>query len=1754
MTTHSIGATNTPTAMDYSSLATWAAACPANLVTATQSWIGQVYNQGELSVTGSSVAVSSTTNSTFKVVLTAAAGASFMDNANVATNPLRYNATVGAAITGNISYDAIFQTTCDVEISRLQWRCSGGQNFHVLYLSSASGFSYVHECIVQSATARSGGLQCIFFIGTSSSSLVNSLIILETPSGATSNVCVGMNSGGTVENNTIISLNSGNTGINAQYDSLVLNNNAFFGLSATNVFNTGSRGFSISGYNNATDASAFTGTLGSSTSTLTGAVTSVPFTTATFVAVSGITFGAGAGYDYRTLIGSALIDVGSTANGSSIDIIGTSRPLGTATDIGAYELVIPETGTITASLKKLSSSINSKEVYSGTVSASLKKLSTNFSAFDPGSISASLKKLSANVTGQLIDSATVNATLKKLSSNLTGQIPFIGTVAASLKKLSSSFNGAQITSGLQWTLTNSAGGKYAIDPLTGIVRVAGALTAEIDTIVVQVTQGGKAPASQSININVANEIIATNIVFNPNSLTDLASIGTVLGTASTTDGQQYVWSLASNPGGRWAINASTGVVTVATGLIADTDILQIMITFGTKSYMQSFNVVVVAPTVTNISLPVSTVYSNTSAGQQIAQVSVTGTNLGGSTITYSIPAGHSAGGMFAITSDGIFEIGATALSNGSYTIEITASPTGGAPVTQNFNITVQSALSIQILSYPTTASTLGVTWLTGSYTGSAPAAPSAYWTSAAGAATVSGWTASGNSWSCAITNPLTSTGTLNFNIGGVTSGNIAMTTGVADLSPGIHFPSVAMFSQLALANVPVGSYLLRGFANTPIVSISGPDAAAFYIISGALWININGYHQPQSSFAVTLTATDGVTTSHVDVTIGNPSAVGVTIDSNYILDNASLAGFAPGYTVANVSLWGQTHISLFDPAGIFQYDSVSNTIYIANSNFLTSYGSYPVRITTSTSPVVSQNNQSGSNITVHPSGGQATGSLAHPSLSFSSGSNKTFQLGQGVAASGAAGPVTIIMSYTTTFYIGHAIAPILAWAPLINVYNNTPALAIVGTVGYQDDSPLINFGVTSLMTLTVPTNPSPTAYIGVQGNVRLVSTPSVSTPAFLFSVAGSSGTSLISVTIPVTTGTTLSSSNITFTTLPTIDNSMAWLTLSGTIAASPLLVTTMAVSGFSNTPTWSINVLTSADLPDNCQLNFTGEAAEIPRYSFDGTTTTTTTGTSGITLYGAYFSAQTDHVYITCDDGLGTRCTKLIPVVVGAKVGPSINVGPGKTYTTVNALIAAWFANRPAFNGATVTLYPGIDPTTDFNYPNIGAGSKNAWWPGPVTLQSPAGTVRTVLDWQGGNNGSSQSGVVCANFDMTLINLEVCNVSDAGGSGEPNCGGVYMTAGLPGNLTMSGCYIHGCDMGLLNGDTSGRHVVVDSCIFQRNGSPDGSGRCHNIYVSTVSSFTCSNTQSDASTDDHDIKCRAMVTTITNCSLRQGAQAIGSGVPINVPLGGILTISGCTIMTAANPGNGYATESGDEAAPNNPNFIWSPSSTSITNNTFYNLSAPGAIDLGLVAAQAIANYTSVLAVDGSPLITTYSNNQFYNYPAVNWTAETNGRYPSYYSGFTHPIVNGGGNTSLTTYTHQAVIDPLTGTTPIHSPPLGFADSGRQTGFGNSGFQSNNSLQLDFIMATAPSIGTTACTLTPYDQYGNALTGITYTMLNNAGGKFVFGGSGAVNTATGSTPDGLYFVQLQADGTSTTLGAFTTSNWIPIIVGNGFVAAS
>ena len=309
------------TAGDYSTLASWEAASPADLVAADQIWQGQVKNEEFVGASTMLTIAGQTTDATRYVELTTESGASFADNANKLTNALRYNAANGAGIrtTGGYATAAVVVSTNFTRLSKLQISGIGSQTAGI---SNTGNSCVVDQCIIVGDFfgITSGG---------NSVTVLNTLAITDAPSrlGATAirTVAASMSCYNcTAVGYSDVVPSATSAAFYASYGAMLLKNCAGFGH---NLFGrvAGGPGFSGSSSNNASDKTISFGTANQPSLTYADQFENTASGTA----------------DFRTKTGATLIanGVDLTASGVTVDIVGSARA--DPFDIGAWQVAGP---------------------------------------------------------------------------------------------------------------------------------------------------------------------------------------------------------------------------------------------------------------------------------------------------------------------------------------------------------------------------------------------------------------------------------------------------------------------------------------------------------------------------------------------------------------------------------------------------------------------------------------------------------------------------------------------------------------------------------------------------------------------------------------------------------------------------------------------------------------------------------------------------------------------------------------------------------------------------------------------------------------------------------------------------------------------------------------------------------------------------------------------------------------------------------------------------------------------------------------------------------------------------------------------------------------------------------------------------------------------------------------------------------------------------------------------------------------------
>ncbi len=301
-----------------------------------------------------------------------------------------------------------------------------------------------------------------------------------------------------------------------------------------------------------------------------------------------------------------------------------------------------------------------------------------------------------------------NATANSVAENST-----IGTLVG-ITATASDADGT--TNTITYSLDNSAGGLFAIDANSGVVTVAGAINREVAAsynIIVRATSSDTSFSTQSFTIAITdvNEFSVGSVSdtnASANSVVENAIIGTTVGiTASASDGDAtnsgITYSLQNNDGGRFTIDANTGVVTVAGAINRETDGASRSITVRALSQDGSFTDQIFSISIVDANeFAVSTPTDTNASANSIAENSANGTLVGitanafdsdatTNTVTYLLD--DSAGGRFTIDANtGVVTVANSSLLNyesaTSHSITVRANSVDGSSSTQTFTITL----------------------------------------------------------------------------------------------------------------------------------------------------------------------------------------------------------------------------------------------------------------------------------------------------------------------------------------------------------------------------------------------------------------------------------------------------------------------------------------------------------------------------------------------------------------------------------------------------------------------------------------------------------------------------------------------------------------------------------------------------------------------------------------------------------------------------------------------------------------------------------------------------------------------------------------------------------------------------------------------------------------------------------------------------------------------------------------------------------
>ncbi len=382
--------------------------------------------------------------------------------------------------------------------------------------------------------------------------------------------------------------------------------------------------------------------------------------------------------------------VGITALGSDADI-GTTVTYSLTNNAGGLFAIDTNSGVVT---------VNGAIDYETATSHTIEITATS-SDGSTNTFAATINVTNVNDNGVVVSDGNVAA--NSVPENATTGIA-VGITAQG--------SDADVGTTISYSLSNNAGGLFAIDAATGVVTVNGVLdyeTATSHNIEVTATSSDGSSNTLAATINVTNINDNGVIVSDDNKVADSvpenATPGTSVGvTASGTDadpGTTVTYTLSNDAGGLFAIDAISGVVTVNGTLDAESATSH-MIEITATSSDGSSSTLAATINVTNINDNGVTVSDGNTAANSVIENATIGTAVGvtalgsdgdiGTTVSYSLS--NDAGGLFVIDSssgvvtlNGVLDIQVA----GSHLIEVTATSSDGDQATFQATINVAQA-------------------------------------------------------------------------------------------------------------------------------------------------------------------------------------------------------------------------------------------------------------------------------------------------------------------------------------------------------------------------------------------------------------------------------------------------------------------------------------------------------------------------------------------------------------------------------------------------------------------------------------------------------------------------------------------------------------------------------------------------------------------------------------------------------------------------------------------------------------------------------------------------------------------------------------------------------------------------------------------------------------------------------------------------------------------------------------------------------
>jgi len=277
--------------------------------------------------------------------------------------------------------------------------------------------------------------------------------------------------------------------------------------------------------------------------------------------------------------------------------------------------------------------------------------------------------------------------------------------------------------------------------------------------------------------------------------------------------------------------------------------------------------------------------------------------------------------------------------------------------------------------------------------------------------------------------------------------------------------------------------------------------------------------------------------------------------------------------------------------------------------------------------------------------------------------------------------------------------------------------------------------------------------------------------------------------------------------------------------------------------------------------------------------------------------------------------TALVSTSASAK---DINVGPLQNHKTMASAVSA------AQAGDRILIEPGI-------YVNDTATVSTS-----ITIEGKAAGV--IL--RATSPLANRKGILLVNADLRVKNItfEGAHVSVADGN---NGAGIRHQSG---DLTVEDSTFSHNQNGILANAVPGATIIIENTTFIGNGA--GDGYSHAVYINAAAQLIVTGSTFDGTRAGHDVKSRALRTTISDSVFNDGTTGTTS-YAVDLPNGGVAVLDDVRITQGARTQNSTMVAYGAEGnlAP--------MSSLTVSNSTFVNL-ANNAIGINNFTANVTAS--------------------------------------------------------------------------------------------------------------------------------------------------------------------------------------------------------